>query len=135
MPCRGATVVNERDQRLLLPSAKKFRQADHTIENIQSAIRGLFPAEAADAMLTKLAAYLVFDALIGNTDRHHENWGLCYRADASTKTRTLDVAPSFDHASSLGRELVDTRRSELLGSDERFNLEKAVDRLSPHASC
>ena len=44
------------------------------------------------------AGYLVFDAWIANTDRHHENWGvLVHRLDGSRR-----LAPSFDHGSSLG---------------------------------
>ncbi|HEX6754764.1 MAG TPA: HipA domain-containing protein [Mycobacteriales bacterium] len=44
------------------------------------------------------AGYLVFDAWIANTDRHHENWGVLRR-----RTTAGDrLAPSFDHGSSLG---------------------------------
>jgi hypothetical protein len=49
--------------------------------------------------------YLVLDAVIGNTDRHHDNWGALRRED------TLALAPSFDHASSLGFLLSDEERS------------------------
>jgi len=90
---------------------KKFRQSDHTLENITSAIRKLFPSEEiSDQVLTTLAGYLVLDALIGNTDRHHENWAILLVAEGAT----LAVAPSFDHASSLGRELQDVRRQNLM---------------------
>lgn len=95
---------------------KRFRQQDHTLENIQRAIRELFPGDVAEGMLTQLAGYLVLDALIGNTDRHHENWGLRVRVDAKQRSVELSVAPSFDHASSLGRELLDARRAELLAA-------------------
>jgi hypothetical protein len=93
---------------------KIFRQSDHTLENIQRAIRGLADPAHTDAMLTELASYMVLDALIGNTDRHHENWGLRLHGPVSMQSRSLSVAPSFDHASSLGRELRDARRMELL---------------------
>lgn len=93
---------------------KTFSQADHTLENIESAIRGLFGPNRADAILTELAGYMVLDALIGNTDRHHENWGLLIQVQASPGALALSVAPSYDHASSLGRELRDERRTELL---------------------
>jgi hypothetical protein len=93
---------------------KKFRQSDHTLENITSAIRKLFPRdELHRQVLIALAEYLVLDALIGNTDRHHENWAILLRAPDSV----LEVAPTFDHASSLGRELRDPRRLALLQND------------------
>ncbi|MFL9498509.1 HipA domain-containing protein [Rhodopseudomonas palustris] len=63
--------------------------------------------------------YLVFDALVGNTDRHHENWGIVieYRIDDEPLAR---LAPTFDHASSLGRELTDeSRLKRLITKDER----------------
>ena len=97
--------------------AKTFRQSDHTLENVRGAIRALFTAGIADSMLTELASYLVFDALIGNTDRHHENWGLKLQRIATPRSPKLTVAPSYDHASSLGRELQDTRRAALLKSN------------------
>lgn len=93
---------------------KTFRQSDHTLENIEGAIRALVPDNQADCMLTELAGYLVLDALIGNTDRHHENWGLLLQFETAPRSLSLRVAPSFDHASSLGRELRDDRRAELM---------------------
>jgi hypothetical protein len=65
--------------------------------------------------------YLLLDALIVNVDRHHENWAViqCYEP---TPTRTL--APSYDHASSLGRELLDEQRSaRLAGRDKGFTVD------------
>jgi hypothetical protein len=101
---------------------KRQRQSDHTLENIMAAVRAYFPEreDILNGVLTDLAAYLVLDALIGNTDRHHENWGLIlsYRSvgPGLEKVGHLWVAPSFDHASSLGRELTDARRHALLSS-------------------
>lgn len=96
---------------------KTFRQSDHTLENIDAAVRSLFPTENADGVLTQLAGYMVLDALIGNTDRHHENWGLLLQAQTHARAVKLSVAPSFDHASSLGRELLDDRRAALLAAN------------------
>jgi hypothetical protein len=93
---------------------KRFHQADHTLHNIREAMIRALPAEGVDAVLRTLAGYAVLDALIGNTDRHHENWGLIVR----TSSPDLRVAPSFDHASSLGRELTDERRDRLLQADQ-----------------
>lgn len=100
---------------------KISRQADHTLENIQLAIRALSDFANTDDVLTELAGYIVLDALIGNTDRHHENWGLRLHAPVATQTRLLSAAPSFDHASSLGRELLDARRAKLLAHKQVGN--------------
>ena len=58
--------------------------------------------------------YLVLDALVGNTDRHHENWGVIGRDQPIGKNLILRLPPSYDHASSLGRELQDDKRLEKL---------------------
>ena len=92
---------------------KRFHQSKHTLDNIWSALDRVFRRhESARRAKLLFADYLLLDALIGNTDRHHENWGLLVRRIKGGFRGFL--APSFDHASSLGRELVDERRNRLL---------------------
>lgn len=69
--------------------------------------------------------YLVFDALVGNTDRHHGNWGIIVQpGSAPTERPTLCLAPTFDHASSLGRNESDERRAARLQTkDSRQTVE------------
>jgi hypothetical protein len=108
-------------------AGKTYKQSSHTLENIQNAVAKLLPdSEIYDVVLKQLAGYLVLDALVGNTDRHHENWGMILTQrqgllsdDLSLRLR---VAPTFDHASSLGRELRDEKRSNFLHSQgvERY---------------
>ena len=88
---------------------RNFHFADHTLENILLALDRTFEAvdEALEAK-RQLAGYLVLDAIVGNTDRHSENWGTLRREDVSGSAEYL--APSYDHGSSLGRELMDERR-------------------------
>lgn len=101
----------------------RFKQTSHTVENIIAAIRRMFPkVNEHKAVLQQLASYMVLDALIGNTDRHHENWGLLWQvrvdidevSESARLHKQYDVAPSFDHASSLGRELLDEKRIDIL---------------------
>lgn len=94
---------------------KEFKQTDHTVYNIWRVMENVFErSERTRQAKVRIGEYLVLDALIGNTDRHHENWGLL-------KTELNDhfeetVAPSYDHASALGRELLDSRRATLLST-------------------
>jgi hypothetical protein len=51
--------------------------------------------------------YLLLDAWIGNGDRHHENWGFIRRQNFQP---SIYLAPTYDHASCLGREFSDAQR-------------------------
>jgi hypothetical protein len=57
--------------------------------------------------------YLVFDALIANTDRHHENWAVMV-----SRSGPPSLAPSFDHATCLGFQLSDEDRLRMLHQED-----------------
>jgi hypothetical protein len=58
--------------------------------------------------------YLMLDTLISNQDRHDENWG-----GVRTLDDTYHLAPTFDHAASLGRNESDEKRRDKLESKDR----------------
>ena len=96
-------------------------QREHNVRNIARVMYELTsdgqgnPGPGRERMLEQLASYALLDGLIGNTDRHHENWMVAYvPEEGDTVLRSM---PSFDHASSLGRELTDERRRRYLESD------------------
>lgn len=60
------------------------------------------------------AGYLTLDAWVANQDRHDQNWAVIHRAATPGGLR---LAASYDHASSLGFNLMDSRRKALLASD------------------
>jgi hypothetical protein len=97
---------------------KERGQSDHTFENIVAVLEKLFPAEKdRRAAALRMVGYVVFDALVGNTDRHHQNWGVLLepqQPQPSSGPLALSLAPTFDHASSLGRELTDEARLRYL---------------------
>ena len=98
----------------------RFGQRDHNLGDIVRAVKRMFedlstPGIAqVDDILQALASYALFDGLIGNMDRHHENWML--KIEFSDEGAWMSAAPSFDHASSLGRELRDDRRLRRMNS-------------------
>lgn len=111
-----ASKIPEYDMR---PEAR-FRQRDHNVLNIVKAVKETVDGkDDQEDVLTSLASYALLDALIGNTDRHHENWEL--RSEIQNGINRYSAAPSYDHASSLGREMNDERRKRILDSDGVLN--------------
>jgi hypothetical protein len=58
------------------------------------------------------ARALSFDALIGNSDRHPENWGFLKRTRGG-RNASWALAPVFDNGTSLGYEIREERMSDL----------------------
>ena len=107
---------------------QRFGQRMHTVQRIFDSMSVFSSDKYAGQCRVKLAEYLIFDAVIGNVDRHHENWGILRkRVEGRWYGR---LAPTFDHASSLGRELVDTGTSK---SRERYLNELGIDRYAEQA--
>lgn len=57
---------------------------------------------------------LVFDFLIGNTDRHQSNWALILNQEK------LSISPLYDNSSSLCAYVKEERVSQYLGADYRM---------------
>ncbi len=93
---------------------KERGQSDHTFDNIVTVLEKLFQTEKTRrTAAVRMVGYLVFDAVVGNTDRHHQNWGVLLERKmqpGQQATLVMQLAPTFDHASSLGRELTDETR-------------------------
>ena len=69
---------------------------------------------------------LAFDTLIGNSDRHQDNWGFIYQAQPALNKCWL--APMFDNGTSLGSELFTDRVVDW--TDQR--LEQYINRGTHH---
>ena len=129
------------------PARPGVRRPGHSLINIRQALANVTaPAEFAgpeDMMgFDVFSGYMILDALIANRDRHEQNWAVL----APRLTTSTDVlAPSYDHASSLGYNLLDERRRALLsdpgnllawaekGTAYRFEHEGRPDSLVDHA--
>lgn len=91
----------------------------HTLDNVRRVLTGVTPPGATDgadlSAFDVFAGYLVLDALIAGQDRHSDNWSVAFHQDGQG-----ELLPSYDHASSLGFNLLDERRSRLLGDPVAF---------------
>lgn len=84
------------------------------LEDIESSIRNKY--YAPDDILDDFAEMIIFDAIIGNMDRHHENWGVV-ETHKFRQSMLLPIkeqiqqerhfTPLYDHGSSLLFELGD----------------------------
>lgn len=79
------------------------------------------PPAGIETAVDTFIGYLLLDTWIGNTDRHHENWGFIHLGE-----RTY-LAPTYDHASSLGQNESDEKRKQRLNTaDKNFSVKAYV---------
>lgn len=121
--------------------APRFRNTGHTLPLVIRTIEqsGAEPPAAADlpmgvdTAVDVFVGYLMFDALVGNTDRHHENWAVIKRLALEAQGLVLDLrlSPTYDHASCLGRNESDAKRVERLRTRDKGNtVEAYADRCA-----
>lgn len=100
--------------------------SQHTIDNVLNAIasscvnlpNNWIPPKGINNATDVFVGYLLLDAWIGNTDRHHENWAFV------TLTDQTYLSPTYDHASCLGRNESDEKmKTRLTTSDRSFSVE------------
>ena len=121
-----ARVVDDYDQ------TKRFRARQHTVRTVMAVASfeaigfpiGWNPPESVVDASGVFVGYLMLDALVSNQDRHHENWGVVLLPEGG-----VFFAPTFDHASSLGRnETDDARNDRLTTRDKGRSVEAYVAR-------
>lgn len=112
--------------------AQKYKTTQHTLNRVIAVLQHQIiktplgwecPAQVKNS-IGVFIGYLLLDALICNQDRHHENWALINIPNIG-----LFLAPTFDHASSLGRNETDENRvKRLLTKDQGFSIKSYVER-------
>jgi len=89
----------------------------HRLEVLAPALRDLGAPPQARGEFAQMdgfgvfCSYLVLDALLANRDRHEQNWSVLRPA---TSGGTPLLAAAYDHEGSLGFNLTDDQRSEML---------------------
>ncbi len=116
------------------PRMQRYSARQHTVALVMTVMRssaigfpiGYVPlhtiTNASEVFLATSCSY----ALLSNQDRQIENWGVI-----SAPGPQFSMCPSFDHASSLGRNELDTVRDRRLNSkDKNDNVEAYVGRAT-----
>jgi hypothetical protein len=95
----------------------KHKQPLYTLGRVLAVLKTFDGCPLFRSTVDKLSAleifsgYLLFDAWISNQDRHHENWGFLLLKEP---VGAISIAPTFDHAASLGCIENDKSKSERL---------------------
>lgn len=85
----------------LIPNFDDKTGREHNLSTMSLLIRYFsIKANLQTEGLFWLADMVLFDALIGNTDRHQDNWGVIF----STVANESRLSPLFDNGTSLGHE-------------------------------
>lgn len=85
--------------------------------------KGWVPTKNIKTTFDVFIGYLLLDTFISNQDRHNENWGMITIGDQAF------LAPSFDHAASLGRnESIEKMHERLTSKDEGRQVPTYVSR-------
>lgn len=101
------SIENDNIQRI----TRVFTIMERIIKRKPIGFKGLSRIKSASDFFV---GYMMLDTLISNQDRHTENWGMIETSKASTH-----LAPSFDHAASLGRNENDEARLARLQTKDR----------------
>lgn len=116
------------------PKRQFFKLRQYTLNAVLGIIKsktiyvpiGWQCCKGAESAMDIFIGYLMLDAWISNQDRHHENWALIL-----TKDITKHLAPSYDHASSLGRNETDSNRKDRLTTkDMRRSIDQYVKKAA-----
>jgi len=101
--------------------SERYQSRQHTVRRVMALLKSplvklpidwTVPNKAIENAADVFVGYLLLDTLVSNQDRHHENWGLV------TLSGVLHLAPTFDHASSLGRNETDENRLARLNTQD-----------------
>ena len=92
---------------MLRPNFDRDRGTKHNLKDVERLMRALVHTGALTQNWRQWRVEaLLFDALIGNSDRHQDNWGLIFDAVGRQPPNMppCRLAPLFDNGTSLGHE-------------------------------
>lgn len=108
---------------------KRYKNSQHTIEVVfekisNANIKTVPNLEKELGVCDLFCGYLLLDVLIGNQDRHHENWAIIQAVANSQMYHYL--CPTYDHAASLGRNDSNDKKEKILKNQFGFNIDGYV---------
>ncbi|WP_186209943.1 HipA domain-containing protein [Burkholderia gladioli] len=93
----------------IIPDFDRIKGRQHNLVDTKIILRAFSHTQRLKADWRQwITDMFLFDATIGNTDRHQDNWGFVYTAP-HMKIGPVRLAPLFDNGTSLGHEMFTER--------------------------
>lgn len=132
----------------IYPEFETKRGTDHTFQLVESFFKSL-KKEEEKLIINDFINMLVFDSVIGNRDRHQQNWaiireikiqirpnkyfGLKKDTNSPIITRTVRFSPLFDNGNCLAYNIIEENLDSFINDDYKLEKylfgEKAVSHL------
>lgn len=87
--------------------SKTYKQKDYTFFTATNLINNT-------TCIKNFIGYLLFDTLIANQDRHHENWGFIF----ASQSGELSLSPTYDHGASLACRMREKERKQRMTTND-----------------
>ncbi|VAW29522.1 hypothetical protein MNBD_BACTEROID06-1682 [hydrothermal vent metagenome] len=107
---------------LLIPHYDSKKGTKHNFRTVELLSRVLSKEHMLeDSFIHYWGKVFIFDALIGNTDRHQDNWGLVWRnsrnKDGLIGESVAKFSPAFDNGTAMGHEILERNLSKFKDID------------------
>jgi len=130
--CLSKSMINPQKEELqegykwLTGFNPKYDINDNEAYTFQAIERMLTTQFKKNDFIINLIKTIVFDSIIGNEDRHQENWGIIvtsqqlvdngtiFRRKKTSSEASYSFTPIYDSGSSMGRELTDVKVEQML---------------------
>ena len=117
---------------------------DHTFQLVESFFKSL-SEEEHKLIINDFIEMLVFDAIIGNRDRHQQNWAIIREIKVQTRTgkyfslkkqtnlpiitRTVRFSPLFDNGNCLAYNIIEEKLHNFIDDEEKLEIENDINSL------
>lgn len=113
----------------LIDNFDREKGRQHNFEHVQKIFRALSTKGfLKEDWLKWWAGAFTFDALIGNTDRHQDNWGFLVEFEKENQ-QEFKLAPLFDNGTSLGHEILLKKIDNFYGSKLQRYIEQGTHHM------
>ena len=119
----GNQLLFQRDPNYPAEKENKYGVREYTVDAVAATVSGLEPPapiwmqgtpEGIAGAIDVFCGYLLLDTWVANQDRHHLNWGAIQDTQG-----VRSLAPTYDHGSSLARNLLDDERKDRLQTRDK----------------